>query len=243
MKWRAAWMGSMAALTMCSSAAFASPAQGAPDGNSGPSIKKELKVKPVKPAEVTPALPTVEAPAPAQKPTFPALPPSRPCAPEDMKGAYRLLEVYEDPQGVEISTFRVSPVQYLFFKPNNVFVRVNLPDDSLSVQEVIKRSKEHSAGLLQYILQDNGFVYFYQDSVATDVKACFIVADNRIPFKKGQMILMPPKGQAQGRLAKVYDKISAPLQEEPPADTPSVISDPSKRGTGGRGKKGRRGRN
>jgi len=171
-------------------------------------------VKAVSPSLQAPPLPPVEKPAevvPAS--TFPMLPPSRPCVAEDLRGNFKLAAIYEEPVGEETSAFKASPNQYLVFRGNSTFMKANMGNENVSIEEVLKQMREHSSGLSQFLVQDNGFVYFYLDSVAVDVKACFIVSGDKVPFKNGQMILMPPKGQIPGRLVKLYDRIK---REEDP---------------------------
>ncbi|MBY0408220.1 MAG: hypothetical protein K2Q01_11055, partial [Rickettsiales bacterium] len=135
-------------------------------------------MKAVSPPKENVALPTVEKPA-AAAPGFPLLPPSRPCAEEDMRGLYRLSAVYEDPAGPETSNFQSAPYQYIVFRKNNLFSRVNMEADNVAPATIVKKAQDHSSGLMQYLLQDNGFIYFYQNSVAVDVQACFVVADDK----------------------------------------------------------------
>ena len=154
---------------------------------------------------VTP-LPAIEKPAEV-KSAFPELPPSRPCTSDDMRGLFHLISVYEDPQGVETSSFRASPNQYIQFRASSVYARINMEQEGVSPRDIAKQMRDHAAGLLQYVIQDNGFIYFYQNSVAIDVQACFVVATGKGPFKAGQFLFMPPKGQIQGHLVKVYEYI------------------------------------
>lgn len=173
--------------------------------------------KAVTPATKPPPLPTLEKPVSEVKSTFPELPPSRPCVANDTRGLLHLLNVYEDPQGTETSSFRATPNQYLMFRNNNVYARVNMDESDANVSDVVKKLRQHSTGLLQFLVQDNGFIYFYQNSVAVDVQACFVVAVDKVPFKTGQLLLMPPKGQIQGHLVKVYEKIKTPRNNNGPA--------------------------
>jgi hypothetical protein len=177
--------------------------------------KREQKPKPIKP--VTPpkeaaVLPAVEKPAEPPSP-FPALPASRPCEAKDLRGLLQLAAVYEDPAGAETANFQASPYQYMLFRKNNLFSRVNLDADNILPKMIAEKAVKNSSGLMQFLLQDNGFMYLYQNSVAVEVHACFIVDEEKTPFKAGQMLLMPPKGQIQGRLAKVYNRIGAKAQQ------------------------------
>lgn len=187
----------------------AAPAHAGSRGSRDEKKKDEAPVvKPVSPSLQAPPLPVPEKPAQTVQPSsFPVLPPSRPCIAEDLRGAFKLAAVYEDPAGEEISAFKASPNQYLVFRANSMFLKANMGSENISIEEVMARMREHSSGLSQYLLQENGFVYFYMDSVAVDVKACFIVSSDKLPFKNGQMILMPPKGQSQARVVKLYDRV------------------------------------
>ena len=65
-------------------------------------------------------------------------------------------------------------------------------------------------GLQQFVIQKSGMIFFYQNSVAVDSQACFIVASHVGSFLVGQMLMMPPAGQTSVRLVKVYEKIWSP---------------------------------
>ncbi len=192
------------ALVLC--ATFAQPAMAALGSRKDKDDKPAAKpIKPVTPAKETAVLPTITKTTTVDPNAFPTLPPSRPCTEKDLSGLFRLSNVYEDPQATETTTYRASPNQYIQFRKDNVFSRVNMDSENYSPKAIIRQLREHSTGLMQYIIQDNGFIYFYQNSVAVDVQACFIVANDKTPFKTGQLLMMPPKGQIQGKLAKVYD--------------------------------------
>jgi hypothetical protein len=173
-------------------------------------------VKAVTPSKENAPLPEIEAPPPAPKPQgFPVLPPSRPCTATDLLGLFKLNAVYEDPIGSETSGFQSAPYQYLFFGKKNLFAKVNMETDTVSKREIVRVARQHSPDQQQFVIQDN-FVYYYQDSIAIDVQACFVVANDKVPFKTGQVIMMPPKGQIKGRLAKVYDSLRPKKEKQPP---------------------------
>ena len=90
----------------------------------------------------------------------------------------------------------------------------------------------HSGALLQFLLQDAGMLYIYQERVATDTMVCFIVAETRPPFGAGNMLLMPPKGQVNGRLIKQYKKVWPPKPQ--PQQAPQPAPRPTYRHFGGR---------
>lgn len=185
-------------------AGFALPraAQAAPREEKAPK-----PVKAVTPPKDAAALPVIEkATAPAAAVSFPDLPPSRVCAREDLRGLFRLVAVYEDPEGEEAASFRASPYQYYGFFRDNVFGRINKQSPDMA-PKAIARELSGNASDMQFLLQDNGFLYFYQNSVAVDVQACFIVANDKLPFKAGQLLLMPPKGQITGRRVKVFESM------------------------------------
>lgn len=174
--------------------------------------KKPKGPKAVSPSPNEVALPEIEEPAPVEPvSSIPALPPSQLCKLNDIKGGvWKLMQVYEEPEGSELQSFRASPSQYLIFFHRNTYARYNSGRIELGARAVITEVKKHTTGLLQYLVQDAGLIYFYQDKVATDTQACFIVARSQGPFIAGQMLLMPPRGQIKGRLVKVYKNIYTP---------------------------------
>lgn len=159
------------------------------------------------PSQELPPLPEIETKVVGDPSNFPALPPSESCEPKDLKGLFKLNAVFEEPQAAETMGFQTNPNQYILFHPNTLFMRINVGDEILAPKEVYNKMVEHTENNMQYVLQDNGFVYFYLDRVAVDVKACFVVVKDQSPFKAGQVLLLPPKGQITGRLVHSYDVI------------------------------------
>lgn len=164
---------------------------------------------PAAPVAATPAAAATNPAFAAQPPadSFPTLPPSRPCARQDIDGLWRLNNVYESPQGVESSTFTSQPHQYLLFLRDDTYrtYRTSWPEksDAVVMRQLELEEPDH---LEQFVVGENGLVYFYRDSVAIDTQVCFIVANQRAPFTVGQMLLMPPEGQSSVRLVKAYDR-------------------------------------
>lgn len=169
-------------------------------------------------------------PAPAQVPPnpsaavsdFPSLPPSKPCTKNDILGLWQLVDVHEAPAGRELADFRAFPHQYLLFNANDTYGRINT--QIVEKPEDIIRSIEGQTPpvLRQFVVDKAGFVFFYQNRVATDTQACFIVANRSGKFWPGQMLIMPPKGQHVGRLVSVYGKHWMP-NERPQPQKPSHL--------------------
>lgn len=173
--------------------------------------------KPVyKPPAQLPAMPKPPEAAPV-KADIPPLPQSRSCKAPDLIGLWKLAQVFESPPGTEISAFTGNPVQYLLFRPDSFYGRLNAGKTEMPAGAAISNITQHTAGQQQYVAQNSGFVYFYQDSVAVDTQACFIVAKSSDGFTQGQMLLMPPQGKINGRLVKAYSKVWTP----PPPPKPS----------------------
>jgi len=170
------------------------------------------------PAKELPPLP--EAAKTASLPSggnFPALPVSDPCQPVSVMGLWRLAQLYELPEGAEKATFTTSPMQYLMFRNNTTFARYNAGAVELPPADAIKQMDQAGGPLLQFVVQ-NGMVFFYQEQKASDTQACFIVREPQGAFQRGQMLLMPPKGQIQGRLVKVYQRAGELwMRSHPPA--------------------------
>lgn len=156
------------------------------------------------------SLPMPPPPALIPPAVFPTLPPSRRCTRQDILGIWKLLQVYEQPVDGEMSAFQKSPVQYLTFDDDDTFSHYSAGRSDLSIQGLRDAVKLQKKDLLQYVMGDQGMVYFYKNSVATDTQVCFIVANHLGNFLLGQMLMMPPEGQVQGRLVKVYTKVWQP---------------------------------
>ena len=182
--------------------------------------------KPVTPPQEMPALPKPEpVKAAIEEVAIPTLPPSLPCKPEWLFGLWELQHVYESPLGTETEAYKINPVQYVAFQKDSRFYRFNAGRTESKPEDVLKLMTGHSGALLQYLLQDAGMLYLYQDSVATDTEVCFVVAETKPPYAAGNLLLMPPKGQINGRLIKLYKKVWPPKpqpQNRQPQPTPAV---------------------
>jgi hypothetical protein len=177
--------------------------------------------RPPMPAKQLPVMPQFnEMQQVQQKPsTALVLPPSRPCTAADMVGLWKMMQVYEAPAGIETEAFKANPTQYIYFQPNNVYGRYNAAGPDMSYDQVRDEIAHHAAGLQQYVVQDSGFLFYYQDKIPTDTQACFIVVTAKDPFVVGQALLLPPKGQIQGRLVKGYLKVWKPAGTVTPKTT------------------------
>lgn len=159
------------------------------------------------PSPVRVPMPQIAKPATTPAQPFPKLPVSNACTPQDIKGLWQLGNVFEMPAGAETASFAASRFQYVYFQDNSLYGRYNA-SQAMPADQVRQQITTHAAGLMQYVVQ-NGFVYFYQNQALKDTQACFIVANANENFSVGQMILMPPKGQIQGRLVKTYTRMGS----------------------------------
>ena len=157
--------------------------------------------------EIAPLPDVPQAPKPEVKSLIPPLPVSAPCKQPDIEGLWKLMHVYEDPAGAETTNYAQTSEQFMLFRPNGIYGRYNDSRALLAPKFIIEQINKYSSTLLQYLVQDKGIVYFYQDKVANDLQACFIVTKTDSLFKEGDMLMMPPKGQIQGRLVKHFTKI------------------------------------
>jgi len=175
-------------------------------------------------------IPQRPAPTPpqaaGQQVTIPDLPPSLPCKTEWLAGLWLQTQAFESPLGKETELFKQNPMQYIGFSKDSRLYRYNSGKTYTDPKVVLDLVTNHSGALVQYLLQDTGMLYFYQDSVAIDSQVCFIVAETHPPYAAGNLILMPPKGTIQGRLIKLYRKVwppkTAPAKPAPgPAPGPA----------------------
>jgi hypothetical protein len=146
------------------------------------------------------------------KDVFPKLPQSKICDKNSVVGVWKLLMVYEVPSGKEIALYTERPLQYIVFDPESLYGEYISSLRIVSADDVRKTALAQKI-IQQYTVSNSGIIFFYKNSVATDSLACFIAARNEGPFEIGQMLLMPPKKAAKGRMIKIYQKIQ--LEKEP----------------------------
>ena len=159
------------------------------------------------PASSLPAVPGV-----TRTSYFPALPPSRPCKIADIIGEWRMVQLFEDPQGTETAAFSAEPYQYLSFTQEQTYKSLKSMRQDLSEPGIINALQRTEAdGLKQYVIGDTGVIYFYNEGVVVDTQVCFIVSNPRGPFSVGQMLIMPPAptdGNVPSvRLVKQYSRL------------------------------------
>ncbi|MDE3015647.1 MAG: hypothetical protein KGI29_01815 [Pseudomonadota bacterium] len=152
-------------------------------------------------------------PAPAQQQpavlAFPALPPSDSCKKWKIIGLWKLKQMYEAPEGRELVDYKMHPFQYYLFNRNNTYGQYVAPHDERP-GVVLKAIDDQKSVLRQFVVDKSGFTFLYQNGVATDTLACFVVASQFGAFNAGELLLMPPEGRHPGRLVSVYDKIWMP---------------------------------
>lgn len=174
------------------------------------------------PSQAMPAMP--EATPPAAAPTakadsaqagyFPALPPSRSCTGRDIIGMWKLLQVYESPSGEWLRDFATYPFQFMLFDRDTTVRTLKTERKPQGNMQAQAREVYKQPATRQYVLHSSGIVFYYENSVATDSHACFIVANPQGSFEQGMMLLMPP-APADGsvpktRLVSVYRKVWLP---------------------------------
>lgn len=156
-------------------------------------------------------------------PTFPPLPPARPCKAQEVMGPWELKKVFEHSTNGSSSELKVNPGQRLVFNRDGLYTedKFNQPTKPKTIGE--------EEPLNQYVAQDSGIIYFYTDGKITDSRACFIIAAAQKDIIPGQMMLMPPI-PADGMLpdrrvvmiyGRVYNVLGAPqnLGVQPVAPT------------------------
>lgn len=177
------------------------------------------------PANAQVAVPSITPSAPAPTSSldvFPRLPQSTVCTKEKLIGIWKLLMVYEVPSGREIQLYTSNPLQYYVFNSDSRYGQYSSVLHAVTLAEVKNLAINNQRGIQQYSLNQSGVLYFYKDQFATDSMACFIVAANTPPFMAGQLLLMPPKKTARGRMVKVYQKMF--LEFEPKVQQQQVIT-------------------
>lgn len=139
---------------------------------------------------------------------FPALPPSRLCTKNDIVGLWKLMMVFENPTGLELSDYSALPFQYFIFEKDDTFASYKGSQNPGSDTNVLNKLRENRGKVLeQFVMHDSGVLYFYKDGVSYDSLACFIAANKLDPFNVGQMLLMPPPDKANTRMVRVYQRV------------------------------------
>jgi len=152
------------------------------------------------------------APAPikvAEAPKMPQLPPAKPCIAAEVAGLlWKEIQVYEVPPGDETQALSENPEQYLLLRVNNTYAQLNAGHTAMSEADIRAAMDQNNTVLSQYLLQNTGMIYFYQNSAVVDTQVCFIVTNPKGEFHVGQMLLMPPEGQLPQRVVKVFDRVT-----------------------------------
>ena len=160
---------------------------------------------------------------------FPLLPPATPCKKNELAGAWKLVNVYESPAGIELSNFNVEPSQYIRFTRESTF-KTYKDIYSISNSDVLQKLERTATDKLQqFVIDELGFLFLYTDGVVEDTQACFIVAADRAPFTKAQMLLMPPAPQEGQRITSRLLKVYTKIWKEPRAREERKAKDKSRR--------------
>lgn len=164
---------------------------------------------------------TIERQPTSSLDVFPKLPPSTFCTKENLIGMWKLLMIYEVPSGREIRNYTDHPLQFYVFNADSRYGHYESILHAVTLAEVKKVALSQISNTQQYTLNQSGNLYFYKDRVAVDSLACFVVAASSGPFLVGQLLLMPPKKSARGRLVKVYQKMFPEFEsQQPPVNLP-----------------------
>ena len=173
-------------------------------------------------------------PPAAQPGVVPDLPASHPCEAADIRGLWKLLQVYEEPSGPETAVFYSAPSQYIEFKNDNTFDTYEKEKDTaINLRDLAEAMKQQNKVLQQYVLQNEGQLYFYRGGVAYKQQACFIAVESNNIFSNGQMLLMPPNPQSLTRWVKLYSRVwrpgdaPPPIAQQQPTLTPAATEQPN----------------
>ncbi|MEZ5690320.1 MAG: hypothetical protein R3D71_01480 [Rickettsiales bacterium] len=140
---------------------------------------------------------------------FPELPPSELCETWKLYGTWRLLMVYEVPPGVELKRYQEAPIQYYVFSGDSRYGEYLGGLRDVSLKEIKEIAMTRQKNIQQFVVSKEGLLFLYKDSIPIDSLACFIVAKDKKPFTRGQMLLMLPEHVAVrgSRMVKVYNKV------------------------------------
>jgi hypothetical protein len=141
---------------------------------------------------------------------------TRNCQAEDLSGLRKLRAVYETPEAEVTQSFQKAPHQYMFFKPDQTFTEIGGSRSYNAITEMDEVLRESfQKDVRQYVLGENGAIYFYKDGAVTSSFICNIVRDKETGFKQGDMLFILTKPNSTDILVKVYSKHAFGKQKAP----------------------------
>lgn len=169
--------------------------------------------------------------AAAQSDIFPALPPSRACPVGDMDGAWKLVRLYEVPEGAASLAYNNAPHQYLYFDPNQTYAELRgtkYYPEARELETALRRALK--SPLRQYVLTDAGALYLYESGRSVGAYYCHLATRAQTPFLPGDMVLRTGAEAEGPRQMMIYRKVrfdNAPVQAAPaPVASPRRVSTP-----------------
>ena len=133
---------------------------------------------------------------------FKNLPPTRKCAPEDAKGAWKEIAIFES-GSAEVAAQKLQGPKYLAFGDYNTLVwrRVQTPVEAELVVGAVRQSP------MQYISTAAGMLYVYQKGLQQDSLLCFIATEATKNYQPGTLLLARPLEKDKSLTITLYEPL------------------------------------
>ncbi len=131
---------------------------------------------------------------------FDKLPPSRKCTPEDARGAWREMAVYESDGIAEVSAQKAKGPRYLAFGEYNTVVwqRALVQYSGMALIGGARNSE------MQYISTSAGMLYLYKKSLLQESLLCFIATEATKTYPAGMLLLARPIEKDKSLIITLY---------------------------------------
>jgi hypothetical protein len=114
-----------------------------------------------------------------------------------VEGLWRLIQVFEKPEGAWTEDSQQYPWQVRYFGDDSLYGEYKGAErvrDRAHLLKLLRASAIQNEQ--QYVLGDEGLIYFYKNGNATLTMYCGIVQNTREPYRAGDMVLTFAKARA-----------------------------------------------
>lgn len=125
---------------------------------------------------------------------------------KDIGGLWKLTALYENPVGPVTQQREQNPYQYMIFEKNGLFHESKKNKDYKRIRQAIRQTRKASKDVWQYLVGEQGLIYYYKNQVFSHSVYCAIVTNSSPGYRKGSMILTPTDAGG-GQVFQIYQKV------------------------------------
>ena len=131
----------------------------------------------------------------------------------EIHGLWQLIKLYEDPIGEMTADRKKHPNQYIQFIDNGVYYQEKPENRYTNYHKAVDGIKKNSGpDVWQYIMGEQGVIYYYKNQVFSHSVYCAIVTKSSEHYRKGTIVITPTDAE-ETKAYQTYRKVHKPKRK------------------------------